>query len=122
MMYGQNVVDSVVSGYLPPPEVNPKSKTLNPYFHFTVSGHVPQPEVNPESLTRNVEDSVEHWHHAVRMYEGGPVANALSAAQEYMSATILQLDIVDYTRTCSRTTPNEVAKWMSRVHMIIDQV
>lgn len=50
------------------------------------------------------------------------VAEVMRPAQEYARATILQVDIVGYTSTCSKTTPGKVAKWMSKVHMIIDQV
>lgn len=52
---------------------------------------------------------------------GQTIADGETPKQErYDNATVLFLDIVDFTKNCMRRKPDEVAVWMSKIHGTIE--
>ena len=44
------------------------------------------------------------------------------AAERYAQATVLYMDIVDFTKHCMAKGLDEISDWMSHIHTTIDQL
>ena len=75
----------------------------------------------PESLLVDGEDL-----HAAEVYGLSSAFNVGSglvpATERYAQATVLCMDIVDYTRHCVAKPLHEISGWMTRIHGAIDEL
>jgi adenylate cyclase len=80
---------------------------------------------SPPKESEHVADD-ENFHGMAEVYGMGAASyidrGLVPATERYAQATVLYMDIVDFTRHCMAKKLDEISGWMTRIHTAVDEL
>ena len=84
------------------------------------------PQLEQNQMNSELQNSIYQSKEMVEIYGLGAASyidrGLVPATERYAQATVLYMDIVDFTRHCMAKQLDEISGWMTRIHTTVDEL